>query len=141
MCCFIVYFISLRNLKLPNLYPHYCTLDIQVSNSTNVSQCFSKGILYIIHFNYTFLILGLMVLTFWLLTGTIGFFAAYSFIRKIYSAVKIDWFLYFIHYTTRQQQKLQHLTTTHFFGILCNQKLTTKKEKLNSNAIEYNIHI
>ncbi|XP_077302874.1 transmembrane 9 superfamily protein member 4 [Arctopsyche grandis] len=33
---------------------------------------------------------GLMVLTFWLLTGTIGFFAAYAFIRKIYGAVKID---------------------------------------------------
>ncbi|CAH0725937.1 unnamed protein product, partial [Brenthis ino] len=33
---------------------------------------------------------GLMVLTFWILTGTIGFFAAYTFIRKIYSAVKID---------------------------------------------------
>jgi transmembrane 9 superfamily protein 2/4 len=33
---------------------------------------------------------GLMVLTFWLLTGTIGFFAAYAFVRKIYSAVKID---------------------------------------------------
>ncbi|XP_031624226.1 transmembrane 9 superfamily member 4 [Contarinia nasturtii] len=33
---------------------------------------------------------GLMVLTFWLLTGSIGFFAAYSFIRKIYGAVKID---------------------------------------------------
>lgn len=33
---------------------------------------------------------GIMVLTFWLLTGTIGFFAAYNFIRKIYSAVKID---------------------------------------------------
>ncbi|KAI8428012.1 hypothetical protein MSG28_002310 [Choristoneura fumiferana] len=33
---------------------------------------------------------GLMVLTFWLLTGTIGFFAAYTFIRKIYAAVKID---------------------------------------------------
>jgi Endomembrane protein 70. len=32
----------------------------------------------------------LMVITFWLLTGTIGFFAAYFFIRKIYSAVKID---------------------------------------------------
>jgi len=32
----------------------------------------------------------LMVLTFWLLTGTIGFFAAYAFIRKIYGAVKID---------------------------------------------------
>lgn len=34
---------------------------------------------------------ALMVITFWLLTGTIGFFAAYAFIRKIYSAVKIDW--------------------------------------------------
>ncbi|KAJ8915612.1 hypothetical protein NQ315_003396 [Exocentrus adspersus] len=33
---------------------------------------------------------GLMVFTFWLLTGTIGFFAAYAFVRKIYSAVKID---------------------------------------------------
>lgn len=33
---------------------------------------------------------GLMVLTFWLLTGSIGFLAAYSFIRKIYGAVKID---------------------------------------------------
>lgn len=33
---------------------------------------------------------GLMVLTFWFLTGTVGFFAAYTFIRKIYAAVKID---------------------------------------------------
>lgn len=33
---------------------------------------------------------ALMVITFWLLTGTIGFFAAYGFIRKIYGAVKID---------------------------------------------------
>lgn len=33
---------------------------------------------------------GLMVITFYILTGTIGFFAAYSFIRKIYGAVKID---------------------------------------------------
>lgn len=33
---------------------------------------------------------GLMVITFWLLTGSIGFYAAYSFIRKIYGAVKID---------------------------------------------------
>ena len=32
----------------------------------------------------------LMVITFWLLTGSIGFFAAYAFVRKIYSAVKID---------------------------------------------------
>lgn len=33
---------------------------------------------------------GLMVFTFWLLTGSIGFFAAYAFVRKIYAAVKID---------------------------------------------------
>ncbi|XP_039483447.1 transmembrane 9 superfamily member 4 [Drosophila santomea] len=33
---------------------------------------------------------GLMVLTFWLLTGSIGFFAAYVFILRIYGAVKID---------------------------------------------------
>lgn len=33
---------------------------------------------------------GLMVFSFWLLTGTIGFFAAYAFVRKIYAAVKID---------------------------------------------------
>ncbi|CAL7935912.1 unnamed protein product [Xylocopa violacea] len=40
----------------------------------------------LLYFGYT----ALMVLTFWLLTGTIGFFAAYAFIRKIYAAVKID---------------------------------------------------
>ncbi|XP_014248153.1 transmembrane 9 superfamily member 4 [Cimex lectularius] len=40
----------------------------------------------LLYFSYTLL----MVLTFWLLTGTIGFFAAYSFIIKIYGAVKID---------------------------------------------------
>ena len=35
----------------------------------------------------------MMVFTFWLLTGTIGFYATYYFIRKIYGAVKIDWSL------------------------------------------------
>lgn len=40
----------------------------------------------LLYFSYTII----MVITFWLLTGTIGFFAAYSFIRKIYAAVKID---------------------------------------------------
>ncbi|GIY92867.1 transmembrane 9 superfamily member 4, partial [Caerostris extrusa] len=40
----------------------------------------------LLYFAYT----GLMVLTFWILTGTIGFYAAYFFIRKIYGAVKID---------------------------------------------------
>jgi len=40
----------------------------------------------LLYFSYT----SIMVITFWLLTGTIGFYAAYSFIRKIYAAVKID---------------------------------------------------
>ncbi|XP_018325804.1 transmembrane 9 superfamily member 4 [Agrilus planipennis] len=40
----------------------------------------------LLYISYTLLI----VITFWLLTGTIGFFAAYTFLRKIYSAVKID---------------------------------------------------
>merc|ERR1712179_608358 len=37
----------------------------------------------LLYFSYTVI----MVVTFWLLTGTIGFYAAYTFIRKIYGAV------------------------------------------------------
>jgi len=40
----------------------------------------------LLYFSYTII----MVITFWLLTGTIGFYSAYFFIRKIYAAVKID---------------------------------------------------
>ncbi|VDN04009.1 unnamed protein product [Thelazia callipaeda] len=40
----------------------------------------------LLYFSYSFL----MALTFWILTGTIGFYAAYSFICRIYAAVKID---------------------------------------------------
>lgn len=40
----------------------------------------------LLYFSYTVI----MVLTFWFLTGTIGFYSAYTFIRKIYAAVKID---------------------------------------------------
>uniref|UniRef100_A0A9J2PPY8 Transmembrane 9 superfamily member n=1 Tax=Ascaris lumbricoides TaxID=6252 RepID=A0A9J2PPY8_ASCLU len=40
----------------------------------------------LLYFSYSFL----MALTFWLLTGTIGFYAAYSFVCTIYAAVKID---------------------------------------------------
>ncbi|XP_028406343.1 transmembrane 9 superfamily member 4-like [Dendronephthya gigantea] len=44
---------------------------------------FVSGLIY---FVYTLM----MVFTFWLLTGTIGFYATYYFVRKIYGAVKID---------------------------------------------------
>jgi len=40
----------------------------------------------LLYFGYT----AIFVVTFWLLTGTIGFWAAYSFIKRIYGAVKID---------------------------------------------------
>lgn len=40
----------------------------------------------LLYMSYT----ALMVLTFWLLTGSIGFFATYAFMRRIYGAVKID---------------------------------------------------
>ena len=39
---------------------------------------------------HKFFLQVIMVATFWLLTSTIGFYAAYTFIRKIYGAVKID---------------------------------------------------
>ena len=40
----------------------------------------------IIYFGYTFI----MALNIFLFTGTVGFFACYWFIRKIYGAVKVD---------------------------------------------------
>jgi len=39
-----------------------------------------------IYFGYS----AIMVIAFWIITGTIGFFATYAFVRTIYSAVKID---------------------------------------------------
>uniref|UniRef100_A0A915JV90 Transmembrane 9 superfamily member n=1 Tax=Romanomermis culicivorax TaxID=13658 RepID=A0A915JV90_ROMCU len=40
----------------------------------------------LLYFGYSFLI----AFAFWLLTGTVGFYAAYAFVRNIYGAVKID---------------------------------------------------
>lgn len=40
----------------------------------------------LLYFSYT----AIIVITFWTLTGTIGVYAAYMFIRKIYSQIKID---------------------------------------------------
>lgn len=57
------------------------------------NSLFSSSQLDIVEFIPSLLYFGyttLMVLTFWLLTGTIGFYAAYMFVRKIYAAVKID---------------------------------------------------
>ncbi|PIO75290.1 endomembrane protein 70 [Teladorsagia circumcincta] len=40
----------------------------------------------VLYFSYS----ALMAITFWFLTGTIGFYASYAFLRRIYAAVKID---------------------------------------------------
>ncbi|CAD6199143.1 unnamed protein product [Caenorhabditis auriculariae] len=40
----------------------------------------------VLYFSYSFLI----ALTFWFMTGTVGFYASYLFLKKIYAAVKID---------------------------------------------------
>jgi hypothetical protein len=40
----------------------------------------------LLYFSYS----AIIVVTFWILTGTIGFYAAYLFIRKIYAQIKID---------------------------------------------------
>lgn len=40
----------------------------------------------LLYFGY----ITILVMSFWLLTGTIGFYAAYMFIRKIYAQIKID---------------------------------------------------
>lgn len=46
----------------------------------------TEAVPILLYFGYT----GIMVVTFWLLTSTIGFFSSYFFIKKIYSAIKID---------------------------------------------------
>ncbi|KAK4327716.1 hypothetical protein Pmani_001820 [Petrolisthes manimaculis] len=46
----------------------------------------TEGVSLVLYFGYTLA----MVMTFWVMTGAVGFYAAYVFIRNIYSAVKID---------------------------------------------------
>ncbi|KAH0619321.1 hypothetical protein JD844_019316 [Phrynosoma platyrhinos] len=72
---FIILVVSCSQISIVMVYFQLCAeLDIVE---------FIPSLLY---FGYT----ALMVLSFWLLTGTIGFYAAYMFVRKIYAAVKID---------------------------------------------------
>ena len=40
----------------------------------------------VLYFGYT----ALMAITFGMFTGTVGFFASFTFVRYVYSAVKID---------------------------------------------------
>ncbi|KAH7974070.1 hypothetical protein HPB49_009515 [Dermacentor silvarum] len=72
---FIILIISCSQISIVMVYFQLCG-ELEITE-------FIPTLLY---FGYT----CIMVLTFWLLTGTIGFYAAYFFLCKIYAAVKID---------------------------------------------------
>jgi len=67
-----------------NFWQTYCTF---VFAFISVQLEITEFIPTLLFFGYS----ALMVFTFWLLTGTIGFYAAYFFVCKIYGAIKIDW--------------------------------------------------
>ncbi|XP_074640528.1 transmembrane 9 superfamily member 4-like [Tubulanus polymorphus] len=102
---FIILIISCSQIAIVMVYFQLCGEDYHwwwrsfIVSGGSAVYVFAYSIFYFItkleitqfiptllYFGYTFL----MVLAFWLLTGTIGFYATYFFIRKIYAAIKID---------------------------------------------------
>ncbi|XP_052776751.1 transmembrane 9 superfamily member 4-like [Mya arenaria] len=102
---FVILLISVSQISIVMVYFQLCGEDYHwwwrsfIVSGGSAVYIFAYSIFYFItkleitafvstllYFGYTLL----MVTTFWLLTGTIGFYAAYWFIRKIYSAIKID---------------------------------------------------
>merc|ERR1711981_884002 len=77
---------------------HYFVTKLEIEESTST----------FLYFGYT----SIMVFCFFLMTGTIGFFACYWFVRKIYSVVKVDYKLLKLnHYHTEQEHKIGKLCT------------------------------
>lgn len=102
---FIILIISCSQISIVMVYFQLCGEDYRwwwrsfIVSGGSAVYVFAYAIFYFItkleitEFVPTLLYIGytlLMVLTFWLLTGTIGFYAAYAFVRKIYAAVKFD---------------------------------------------------
>ncbi|XP_064624423.1 transmembrane 9 superfamily member 4-like isoform X2 [Lineus longissimus] len=102
---FIILIISCSQISIVMVYFQLCGEDYHwwwrsfIVSGGSAFYVFAYSIFYFItkleitefiptllYFGYTLI----MVFTFWLLTGTIGFYAAYFFIRKIYAAIKID---------------------------------------------------
>lgn len=102
---FVILVISVSQISIVMVYFQLCGEDYHwwwrsfITSGGSAVYIFAYSVFYfmtkleitafvstLLYFGYTLL----MVLTFWLLTGTIGFYAAYWFIRKIYSAIKID---------------------------------------------------
>ena len=71
----------------PSLYSPYLPLSLPPSLPLPPFQLEIDNIIStMLYFGYTLV----MVIGFWLLTGTIGFYATYFFVCKIYGAVKQD---------------------------------------------------
>lgn len=104
---FIILVISVSQISIVMVYFQLCGEDYHwwwrsfIVSGGSAVYVFAYSIFYfvtkleitefiptLLYFGYTLL----MVFTFWILTGTIGFYAAYFFIRKIYGAIKIDWY-------------------------------------------------
>lgn len=102
---FIILVISVAQVAIVMVYLQLCAEDYHwwwrtfVVSGGSALYVFGYAIFYflskleidgfiptLIYFSYTMMI----VFSFWLLTGTIGFFASYTFLRKIYGAIKID---------------------------------------------------
>ena len=82
LVCGWVYFPSCHISSSPHFFSY-----IPPSPSVFLTQLeIEHFIPTLLYFGYT----SIMVFGFWLLTGSIGFYATYFFIRKIYSAVKQD---------------------------------------------------
>ncbi|XP_041357103.1 transmembrane 9 superfamily member 4-like [Gigantopelta aegis] len=102
---FIILVVSVSQIAIVMVYFQLCGEDYHwwwrsfMVSGGSALYIFAYSIFYFItkleitEFIPSLLYLGytmLIVITFWILTGTIGFYAAYWFIRKIYGAVKID---------------------------------------------------
>lgn len=102
---FIIIIISCSQISIVITYFQLCGEDYHwwwrsfIASGGSAFYIFAYSIFYFItklditefvpsmlYFGYTLLI----CLTFWILTGTIGFIASYIFVRKIYAAVKIE---------------------------------------------------
>uniref|UniRef100_A0A1W7R9E1 Transmembrane 9 superfamily member n=1 Tax=Hadrurus spadix TaxID=141984 RepID=A0A1W7R9E1_9SCOR len=102
---FIILIISCSQISIVMVYFQLCGEDYRwwwrsfIVSGGSAVYVFAYAVFYfvtkleitefvptLLYFGYTLL----MVITFWLLTGTIGFYAAYMFVRKIYAAVKFD---------------------------------------------------
>jgi len=102
---FVILVISCAQIALVLVYFQLCGEDYHwwwrsfIQGGSCAVYVFAYSIIYfftklevtdfiptLLYFGYTFL----FCFTFWIMTGTVGFYSAYFFIRKIYGSIKID---------------------------------------------------